>query len=127
MSRRAGGFTLIEVLLATVLLAAGLALALTTLRAATVTVERGEALRVGGLDREQRHAGQAEQHAQQRMPRLARREHRAHAGGVEAGMKVAEKGVGHRRVWARDTIGAVPGPQYRPRLDRSCNVFVKPP
>ena len=44
MSRRAGGFTLIEVLLATVLLAAGLALALTTLRAATVTVERGEAL-----------------------------------------------------------------------------------
>ena len=38
------GFTLIEVLLATVLLAAGLALALTTLRAATATVDRGEAL-----------------------------------------------------------------------------------
>lgn len=44
MNRRAGGFTLIEVLVATVLLAAGLALALTTLRAATTTVERGEAL-----------------------------------------------------------------------------------
>ena len=38
MSRRAGGFTLIEVLLATVLLAAGLALALTTLRARTCNV-----------------------------------------------------------------------------------------
>lgn len=44
MIRRADGFTLIEVLVATVLLAAGLALALTTLRAATSTVERGEAL-----------------------------------------------------------------------------------
>lgn len=44
MNRRTGGFTLIEVLVATVLLAAGLALALTTLRAATTTVERGEAL-----------------------------------------------------------------------------------
>ncbi|NYZ62881.1 prepilin-type N-terminal cleavage/methylation domain-containing protein [Luteimonas deserti] len=43
-ARRPGGFTLIEVLLATVLLAAGLALALTTLRAATGTVERGEGL-----------------------------------------------------------------------------------
>ncbi|RPD84514.1 prepilin-type N-terminal cleavage/methylation domain-containing protein [Luteimonas sp. 100069] len=42
--RQARGFTLIEVLLATVLLAAGLALALTTLRAATATVDRGEAL-----------------------------------------------------------------------------------
>lgn len=42
--RRASGFTLIEVLLATALLAAGLALALATLRAATSTVERGEAL-----------------------------------------------------------------------------------
>ncbi|MET0329056.1 MAG: prepilin-type N-terminal cleavage/methylation domain-containing protein [Luteimonas sp.] len=42
--RRARGFTLIEVLLATVLLAAGLALALTTLRAATATVDRGESL-----------------------------------------------------------------------------------
>lgn len=42
--RHARGFTLIEVLLATVLLAAGLALALTTLRAATATVDRGEAL-----------------------------------------------------------------------------------
>jgi general secretion pathway protein J len=38
------GFTLIEVLLATVLLAAGLALAFATLRASTATVERGEAL-----------------------------------------------------------------------------------
>ncbi len=44
MRARARGFTLIEVLLATVLLAAGLALALTTLRAATVTVQRGEML-----------------------------------------------------------------------------------
>ncbi|MCD9027401.1 prepilin-type N-terminal cleavage/methylation domain-containing protein [Luteimonas sp. BDR2-5] len=44
MSRRMRGFTLIEVLLATVLLAAGLALALTTLRAATATVQRGETL-----------------------------------------------------------------------------------
>lgn len=38
------GFTLIEVLLATVLLASGLALAFTTLRAATGTAQRGEAL-----------------------------------------------------------------------------------
>lgn len=38
------GFTLIEVLLATVLLAAGLALAFTTLRAASATAQRGEAL-----------------------------------------------------------------------------------
>src|SRR5690606_11224926 len=41
---RAAGFTLIEVLLATVLLAAGLALGFGTLRAATATVERGEAM-----------------------------------------------------------------------------------
>lgn len=38
------GFTLIEVLLATVLLAGGLALAMTTLRAATATATRGEVL-----------------------------------------------------------------------------------
>lgn len=38
------GFTLIEVLLATTLLAAGLALAFATLRAATATVTRGEAI-----------------------------------------------------------------------------------
>lgn len=38
------GFTLIEVLLATVLLAAGLALAFASLRAATGTTQRGEAL-----------------------------------------------------------------------------------
>lgn len=38
------GFTLIEVLLATVLLAGGLALAMTTLRAAAATVTRGEAI-----------------------------------------------------------------------------------
>lgn len=38
------GFTLIEVLLATVLLAAGLALAFTTLRAAAITAQRGEAM-----------------------------------------------------------------------------------
>ncbi|ASR43551.1 general secretion pathway protein GspJ [Xanthomonas citri pv. mangiferaeindicae] len=44
MSRPIRGFTLIEVLVATALLAAGLALALTTLRAATATVERGETL-----------------------------------------------------------------------------------
>lgn len=42
--RVARGFTLIEVLLATVLLAAGLALAFATLSAATRTVQRGEAL-----------------------------------------------------------------------------------
>jgi len=41
---KARGFTLIEVLLATALLAAGLALAFATLRAATATVQRGEAL-----------------------------------------------------------------------------------
>lgn len=41
---RARGFTLIEVLLATTLLAAGLALAFATLRAATATVNRGEAI-----------------------------------------------------------------------------------
>ncbi len=40
----AAGFTLIEVLLATVLLASGLALAFATLRASTATVERGETL-----------------------------------------------------------------------------------
>ena len=40
---RASGFTLIEVLLATVLLAAGLALAFTTVRAAGASVQRGEA------------------------------------------------------------------------------------
>ncbi len=38
------GFTLIEILLATTLLALGLALAFATLRAATATVERGEAI-----------------------------------------------------------------------------------
>ncbi|MCJ0825657.1 prepilin-type N-terminal cleavage/methylation domain-containing protein [Luteimonas sp. 50] len=38
------GFTLIEVLLATALLAAGLALAFATLRAATATANRGEAI-----------------------------------------------------------------------------------
>ena len=42
--RRQRGFTLIEVLLATVLLAAGLALAFTTLRAASITAQRGEAM-----------------------------------------------------------------------------------
>lgn len=42
--RAARGFTLIEVLLATVLLAAGLALAFATLRAATATAQRGEAI-----------------------------------------------------------------------------------
>lgn len=41
---RARGFTLVEVLLATALLAAGLAIAFATLRAATATVQRGEAL-----------------------------------------------------------------------------------
>jgi len=40
--RLARGFTLIEILLATVLLAMGLALAFTTLRAATATAQRGE-------------------------------------------------------------------------------------
>ncbi|RZA36405.1 MAG: prepilin-type N-terminal cleavage/methylation domain-containing protein [Lysobacteraceae bacterium] len=41
---RQRGFTLIEVLLATVLLAAGLALAFATLRSATAMVQRGEAM-----------------------------------------------------------------------------------
>jgi general secretion pathway protein J len=41
-ARKARGFTLIEVLLATVLLAAGLALAFASLRAATATATRGE-------------------------------------------------------------------------------------
>jgi general secretion pathway protein J len=41
---RACGFTLVEILLATVLLAAALALAFATLRASTATVQRGEAL-----------------------------------------------------------------------------------
>ena len=40
----ARGFTLIEVLMATALLAAGLALAFATLRAATATVDRGETM-----------------------------------------------------------------------------------
>ncbi len=42
MNHRAGGFTLIEVLLATVLLASGLALAFATLRSATAMAQRGE-------------------------------------------------------------------------------------
>ncbi len=41
---RVSGFTLIEVLLATMLLAAGLALGFATLRAAAATVQRGEAI-----------------------------------------------------------------------------------
>ena len=41
-AHRTGGFTLIEVLLATTLLAAGLALAFATLRASTATAQRGE-------------------------------------------------------------------------------------
>lgn len=41
---RAHGFTLVEILLATVLLATALALAFATLRASTATVQRGEAL-----------------------------------------------------------------------------------
>jgi general secretion pathway protein J len=42
--RRAAGFTLIEVLLATMLLAAGMGLAFATLRAAGATAQRGEAI-----------------------------------------------------------------------------------
>lgn len=42
MNRRARGFTLLEMLLALVLLSAGLALAFATVRAATTMVERGE-------------------------------------------------------------------------------------
>jgi prepilin-type N-terminal cleavage/methylation domain-containing protein len=41
---RAAGFTLIEVLIATVLLAAGLTLAFATIGAATKTTQRGEAM-----------------------------------------------------------------------------------
>ena len=41
---RQRGFTLIEILLATMLLAAGLALGFATLRAATATVDRGETI-----------------------------------------------------------------------------------
>lgn len=44
MMRRAAGFTLLEVLLATSLLAAAMALGFATLRAAGATVERGEAI-----------------------------------------------------------------------------------
>ena len=44
VNRLARGFTLIEVLLATVLLAAGLALAFATLRSATAMVQRGEVI-----------------------------------------------------------------------------------
>ena len=44
MNHHARGFTLIEVLLATVLLAAGLALAFATLRSATAMVQRGETI-----------------------------------------------------------------------------------
>ncbi|KAF1708872.1 general secretion pathway protein GspJ [Pseudoxanthomonas kalamensis DSM 18571] len=47
MTMRARGFTLIEVLLATALLAAGLALAFATLRSATQLVERGERIAAG--------------------------------------------------------------------------------
>ena len=41
-ARKAAGFTLIEVILATVLLASGLALAFASLRAASATATRGE-------------------------------------------------------------------------------------
>ncbi len=44
MKSQARGFTLIEVLLATLLLAGGLALAFATLRSATALVQRGEAM-----------------------------------------------------------------------------------
>lgn len=44
MRSQARGFTLIEVLLATLLMAAGLALAFATLRSATSMVQRGEAI-----------------------------------------------------------------------------------
>ena len=44
MRRLSSGFTLIEVLLATMLLAAGLALAFATVRAAGATAQRGEAM-----------------------------------------------------------------------------------
>jgi len=44
VSRRAAGFTLIEVLLATALLAGGLALAFVTVRAAMAISQRGEAI-----------------------------------------------------------------------------------
>lgn len=44
MRKRPRGFTLIEVLLATLLLAGGLALAFATLRSATAMVQRGEAM-----------------------------------------------------------------------------------
>src|SRR5690606_39686803 len=43
-AKRMRGFTLVEILLATALLAAGLGLAFATLRAAGATAERGEAL-----------------------------------------------------------------------------------
>lgn len=43
-ARRVAGFTLLEILLATALLAAAMALAFSTLRAAGATVQRGEAL-----------------------------------------------------------------------------------
>ena len=44
MKRQPHGFTLIEVLLATLLMAAGLALAFATLRSATTMVQRGEGI-----------------------------------------------------------------------------------
>ena len=44
MKRQPHGFTLIEVLLATLLMAAGLALAFATLRSATTMVQRGEVI-----------------------------------------------------------------------------------
>ena len=47
-ARESRGFTLIEVLLATVLLAAGLGIAFATLTAATRTVQRGEAMAARG-------------------------------------------------------------------------------
>ena len=47
-ARASRGFTLIEVLLATVLLAAGLGIAFATLTAATRTVQRGEAMAARG-------------------------------------------------------------------------------
>lgn len=67
MKRRARGFTLLEVLVALALLAAGLALAFATLRSATAMAERGE-LRAQQNERMRAVQGFLRQHLSSAMP-----------------------------------------------------------
>lgn len=67
MNRRAAGFTLLEMLIALVLLAAGLALAFATVRSATAMTERGE-LRAQQNERMRAVQGFLRQHVSAALP-----------------------------------------------------------